>query len=160
MRTSQRIPFTGSGRGSRPGRISRGIGTCLLLLLVGLFPACEEWVTGPAGDPDDVPHRDILELTRTGGDLPLRADGQTQDTLEARLPQGAARRVVTFSTTAGTFRLNGKSDIKVRAEKSADPVDPRLVARAVLVSDTVAKTAIVSASVGEFTRYLEVSFVK
>jgi ABC-type amino acid transport substrate-binding protein len=131
-----------------------------LLALSGALAACED-LFDPERDPDEVPLSEAIELSRTGGDLPLIANGRTQDTLVARIPRGASARVVTFTTSAGTFALKpGGTEIKVRAERSGDPRDDRLVARAVLVADTIARTAVVSASVGEFTDYLQVPFVK
>lgn len=129
------------------------------LLALSLFAGGCKIITDPERDPDDVPTSEVLALSRTGGDLPLRADGTTRDTLLAHIPAGSTQRVVTFTTTRGKFLLSNKQDLKVRAEKSGDPYDPRLVARAVLVADTIPGEAVVSASIGDFTAYLFVPFV-
>ncbi len=160
MRTMPRNPTISAraARQSRPPVLAR----FLLVLAACAAAACGlPDLVDPDVDPEDVPESEILDLTRTGGDLPLRADGKTQDTLVARIPEGASSRVVTFTTSAGSFLLTPASKtISVRAEKSADLHDSRLVARAVLVADTLPGTAVASAKVGDFTRYLNVPFVR
>jgi hypothetical protein len=92
--------------------------------------------------------------------LPLLANGIAVDTLIATLPRDANPRVVTFTTTAGSFPLTGNGkEIKARAE--LDPLyrTDRLVARAVLRSDTSPGKAIIAATVGDFRAYLEVEFL-
>lgn len=144
-----------SGRTARPPTILS------LLVALALAAGCEAIFSEPELDPDDVPPSAVLELRRTGGDQPLLADGASRDTLEARIPKGASTRVVTFTTSRGKFLLSpGKQEIKVRAEPGNDPTDERLIARTVLVADTLPGEAVISASVGEFTRYIVVPFIK
>ena len=132
----------------------------LLLGVAASVVACRG-LTPSDRDPDAVALSEIIELKRVGGDQPLRADGTARDTLEARIPRGASTRVVTFTTSAGHFALApGGGPLKVLAETGTDARDSRLVARAVLVADTLPKTAVVSAGVGDFSAYLEVPFVK
>src|SRR5688500_10030360 len=84
-----------------------------LLTLTLLAGSCNDILTDPERDPDDVDPSEVLMLSRTGGDLPLRADGMTRDTLIARIPPGSTLRLVTFTTTHGKFLLSGKQDLKV-----------------------------------------------
>ena len=131
----------------------------LVALLVGLG-GCD-LTSELEPHPDEITLSQIIQLSRTGGDLPIPANGTAGDTLVAKIPRGASARVVTFTTSRGSFQLNpGDKTIKVRAERTTDPHDQRLVARAVLVSDTVAGQAVVSASVSDFTDYLVVPFVR
>jgi hypothetical protein len=69
-------------------------------------------------------------------------------------------RVVTFTTTRGRlkFAVDGKTAV-TRAERVDDPQDDRLVAKTVLVADTIPGTTVVSATVGEIRRFAEISFV-
>lgn len=133
----------------------------VLLLVAAVGAACDDISSGFERDPDDVPLSEIIQLTRTGGDLPLRADGQSADTLLAKIPRDASSRVITFTTSRGSFALApGSKTIKVRAERSSDPYDRRLTARAVVVSDTTAGDVVASAAVGEYTDYLVIPFVR
>jgi hypothetical protein len=145
-------------------RLGRGRGTIppiAALLLALSVASCDKILSEPERDSDDVPPSEILSLTRTGGDLPLRADGVTRDTLEARIPEGSTARTVIFTTSRGSFLLSPvKQELKVRAEPSGNDNDGRLIARAVLVADTIPGQAVVSASIGDFTQYLFVPFVK
>ncbi|HEV2147454.1 MAG TPA: hypothetical protein VGR37_08625 [Longimicrobiaceae bacterium] len=135
--------------------------------LVPLFAAvlflvsCDELTSELERSPDEVHLSEIIGLFRVNHPLPLTANGASEDTLLAVLPPGASPRVVTFSTTAGSFRRTaGAREIKVRAERDLESGRDRLVARAVLVSDTIPRVATVSATVAEFTTYLQVPFVK
>lgn len=112
-------------------------------------------------DPETVAVSDILDLTRSGGDLPIVANGNGADTLVARIPRGASDRVVTFTTSRGSFLARpGLTTVKVRAEETDDRHDRRLVARVVLFGDTVAAPVVASATVGPYTDYLVIPFVK
>jgi hypothetical protein len=121
------------------------------LLLGGCDPISE-----PEGDPDDVPMSEIITLSRLEVG-PLLTGGSDTDTFVARLPAGATSRVVTFKTTLGSFVLAGSKEMKVRAEAAGDSA---LIARAELRADTLTGTAIVSASVGDFTVYESVEIIR
>jgi|GEM_PF-5085595 len=145
-RIETKIPLALSGR--------------IALLVLALFAgACNDILSDPERDPDDVPASEVLALSRTGGDLPLRADGVTRDTLVADIPVNSTLREITFTTTHGKFLLSNKQELKVRAEKGSGAYNRRLVARAVLIADTVPAQAVVSASIGDFDAYLFVPFV-
>jgi hypothetical protein len=132
----------------------------LCALLAVALTGCENLSTSLERDPDSVPRAEILEFTRAGGSLPLLANGVAVDTLIAIIPRDANPRLVTFSTTAGTFPLTGNAkEIKVRAEYEPTYQKDKLVARAVLRSDTVPGKATVSAAVGDFKEYREIEFV-
>lgn len=132
----------------------------LVALLACATPACDlESELQP--DPDTVAAADILDLTRTGGDLPILANGAGIDTLVARIPRGASDRWVTFTTSrASLLARPGLLTVRVRAEETADRHDRRLVARVVLFGDTIAAPVVASAAVGPYTDYVVVPFVK
>jgi hypothetical protein len=98
--------------------------------------------------PDDVPLTDIIDVFRAQPGNDLLADGQSLDTLVARIPDRATNRVITFSTTVGVFVISGARELPVRA--SREPGATGLRARAVLRSDTFNADAIVSAVINDF----------
>lgn len=132
-----------------------------LVLLAVATAACDEILHTPERDASEIDRAEILQLTRVGGDQPLPADGVSQDTVEARIPKDASTQIVKFSLSRGRFLYGpGKTEMEVRAEPSRDRHDSRLVARAVIVADTLPGEAVVSASIGGFTEYLFVPFVR
>lgn len=149
------------GPGRQPAKRAVRAGILALLMAVAGAGACNEWITEFEPDPESIPLRDIIHLTRAGGrTAPLAADGAASDTLLARLPADASTRVVTFTTTAGTFPLTASREAAVRAERDdADP-ERRLVARIVLRADTLPAVAVVSAKVADFRDTLSVAFVR
>lgn len=126
---------------------------------VALAAACNDLPSEPERDSLDVPGSEIITLTRAGGSLPVPADGVTEDTLIATIPEGSATRLVTFNTTGGRFVLAGGKQIKVTAVRDNSRSDKRLVARAAIVSDS-SIVAATSASVGDYTAYVPIKFVK
>lgn len=138
----------------------RSLSRRVLLGTIVLVCACDSILTDLEPDPDSIPPEEVLLLTRKAGAVPLPADGTTVDTFYAYLPREASSRVVTFETTAGSFMpLPGAKKLDVRAEPDVLD-DDRLVAKAALRTDTVPTTAVVSAKVGEFIRYLPVAFIR
>ncbi len=136
---------------------TRFLGT---MAAAALLTGCDRLSTSLEADPDLVPRSEILQLLRAGGTVPLLANGTATDTLIALLPRDANPRTVTFATTAGSFPLaGGGRGLAVRAEYEPAYRSDRLVARAVLQSDSIPGTAIVSAEVGEFKEYAEVVFI-
>lgn len=147
--------------GLLPTATRRSLARAAILILALAAAACDGIPSDLERTPDDVPLSEIIDLSRAGGDRPLRADGMSVDTLVARIPRGASSREITLTTSRGSFLLNpGNKSIKVRAERSASTTDDRLVARAVLVADTTAAPVVVSASVKEFTAYLTIPLVR
>ena len=136
------------------------LGACLATLLILLAASsCDELLTDLEPDPESIAPEDILFLERSAGAVPLPANGTATDTIYAYLSGDATSRVVSFATSAGSFLpIPGAKAIDVRAEENGGGY--RLVAKAVLRADTVATTAVVSAKVGEFVRYLPVTFVR
>ena len=119
--------------------------------------ACEAWLDTLEPDPETVPLSAIIDLARVGPNLPLPADGVSTDTIIARLPKEATTRVIKFSTTLGSFELTGgQKTIDVRSQLEGS----KLIARAILVSDTLPGTAVVRASVSEFSSYLQIRFIE
>ncbi|HEX6038683.1 hypothetical protein [Longimicrobium sp.] len=144
-----------------PRPAPRWLRACALPACLALATAtCDGGVISePERDPLDVPLSEILELTRTGA-APVRADGASQDTVVARIPDHAFTRRVVFRTTAGKFHASQTREELVTAVRVEGDGDDRLVAKAVLVADTVAGAAAVSATVGDFTQYIAVPFVE
>jgi hypothetical protein len=123
--------------------------------------ACDGITSELEPNTDQVAPEEILRVYRASGVAPLPANGVSQDTIYALLPRDASQRIVTFTTSAGSFApVPGSTSVKVRAERSTTPYGDKLVARAVIRADTLARTAVVSAEIGEFVRYVEVSFIK
>jgi hypothetical protein len=121
--------------------------------------SCESLSTDLEPDPDEIPPEEVLTISRAAGAAPLPANGTAVDTIYAHLPKDATVRVVSFATSAGSFLpIPGSKTLDVRAEDRS--ADGRLVAKVALVADTIPTTAVVSAKVGEFVRYLPVSFFR
>jgi hypothetical protein len=133
------------------------IGRSLILIL--LLAGCEDWLSDPEPSVDDVPLSEIVDVERAGEPLPLAADGVSADSIFAFLPLDARTRIVKFTTTAGSFDLTGgQRTVDVRAVRTEDGM--RLRASAVLIADTVAVTAVVRGTVGEFSDFVLVPFIK
>ncbi|HET7463858.1 MAG TPA: hypothetical protein VFJ82_21560 [Longimicrobium sp.] len=141
------------------GHLARYL-ACHGLVIVALSAGGCKLISEPERDSLDVPLSEIIDLTRRGGSLPVLADGTTEDTLVATIPEQSTSRLVTFNTTGGRFVLAGPGkQLKVTAVRDSSRTDDRLVAKAVIRSDS-AIIAITSASVLDFTAYLPVTFVK
>jgi hypothetical protein len=127
-----------------------------ILCVLTAAVACDFSISDFDTDNPETPLDSIIQLSRVNGHASVPADGRSLDTLIAVLPDKANQRLVTFSTTHGTFEITNTKELKVRAETRTDP--SRLEARAVLRADTVAVRAIVSASVGEFRDTVSIAF--
>lgn len=121
---------------------------------------CDALTSDLEGDPADVPIEEVITIQRKGTGA-LRADRNVVDTLFALLPRGANARAVTFRTTIGSFDFTaGAKEYKTSAQPEAGVSTDKLVARAILRADTIAGTTTVSASVGDFTTYTTIPFVR
>lgn len=135
--------------------------TYFTLLAALILASCDSLTDDLEPDEDSIPPEEVLRVYRSAGGTPLPANGLTRDTIYALLPLNADSRVVSFATSAGTLLpIPGAKTIDVRAEREDTPWGRRLVAKAVIQTDTIATTAVVSAKVGEFIRYLDVPFLK
>lgn len=137
------------------GRLARVI-PIMAAALVGTN--CDSLTSPLERDHDAVPDEEIISLSRARtGDLP--ASFAATDTLVARIPAGAAKRLVTFKTTAGQFVESASKEITVRAVLELS--SGKLAARTLLRADTIAATAIVRATIADqFYDTLSIRFVK
>jgi hypothetical protein len=122
--------------------------TAMLAVLLLVSGACG-LISEP--EPESVPADEILRAYRVGTTaLPVRSG---RDTIVAELPRRASKKLVAFTVDRGTFApVPGARTIAVRAE----PVDGVLRATALLQADTVPGTVVVTVSVDEHIRYVQV----
>lgn len=128
-----------------------------LLVFVTAYAVVGCFVSPSEPSPDSIAPSSVIRIVAapTGA---VVAGPQSSVTLAAFLPRGSTSRTVTFTTNAGSFIENGTKQITARATlDSADTT--RLVAQTAL-RDTLAETAIVRATVGEFYDTVSVNFVK
>lgn len=127
------------------------------LALLVLF-GCDALNSALEPDVDDVPPDEILTLSQSRNPPRMPADGESLDTVFARIPGEASSRTVEFSSTKGSFyRYGAVQSVSVRAESDGEG---RLVAAVALRADTIPGTAIVRATIRGITRFLEVEFTE
>ena len=108
-----------------------------------------------------VDDKEIIEIQRAGNARALNANGLDRATLIALIPSQASSRIVTFTTSAGSFLTTAKEKtFSTRATTVDKYSSDRLVAEAVLVAGTMPDTAYVIAKVGEggFSESIYITF--
>lgn len=127
-------------------------------------------------DPNTIELIDIIDFSAEGsnckdegnGRYIAPGDGESEITLLAKIPKDASMRAVTFTTPTGIFKqdTDGNKKIIVRAQDINEP-DGRPVASTVLIAPkspvlpmNTDTTVVISASISEFTAFIEITFQK
>jgi hypothetical protein len=127
--------------------IKCGIISTVIVLLMVFFTACSK-----LENPSDVSIDEIITLFRMDTDE-LRANGVSETTLIAQIPNGSSSRIITFKTNKGIFI--GPDSAKVIQV----PVDMEGKATVTLRTGIIPGTAYVSASISEYLRTEEIKFL-
>lgn len=127
-----------------------------LIAMVGVT-GCDDELFELVMDPDDVLSEEILDVIQSRSPAQMPADGASLDTIFAVLPKDAAKRVVTFKTTAGRFEHFGlEKTVTTRADTL---VDGRLRATVVLIADTIPGTVVIHGAIGDFSDFVEIELL-